>query len=296
MLAPVKRAVLRLAKVPPEPHAPAGSPGSIRVFRAAENYWKLILVRWGFKQAVGAFFLVFFASMTTVWIDAAIASPLVRHDTLPSPVPGIEAPAEPSGPAKAKAKRPRRSRSPISEKSARRVASVIHAIEILGAITFLAQVPFSLAVARLDYEMRWYIVTDRSLRIREGILGVREMTLTFANVQNIAVHQGPLQRLLGIADVVVRTAGGGGGASESHGGSGGTVGSSMHVGKLRAVDNAEMVRDLILERLRRFRDSGLGDPDDHRHHLPAAHESDGSTLAGAIALRDAAKALAAALK
>jgi len=113
-------------------------------------------------------------------------------------------------------------------------------------------------------------------------------------VQNITVRQGPLQRILGLADVVVRTAGGGG-SSETHGG-GGTVGESMHVGKLRAVDNAEMVRDLILERLRRFRDSGLGDPDDHRHHLPAAHESDGSTLAGAIALRDAAKALAAALK
>ena len=47
MLAAVKRVVMRVATVPAEPHAPAGSPGSIRVFRAAENYWKLLLVKWG---------------------------------------------------------------------------------------------------------------------------------------------------------------------------------------------------------------------------------------------------------
>jgi hypothetical protein len=82
-----------------------------------------------------------------------------------------------------------------------------HAIELLGLGLFLVQMPFSLAAARLNYEMRWYIVTDRSLRLREGIFGVREMTLTFANVQNIAIRQGPLQRALGLADVVVRTAG-----------------------------------------------------------------------------------------
>jgi uncharacterized membrane protein YdbT with pleckstrin-like domain len=140
--------------------------------------------------------------------------------------------------------------------------------------------------------MRWYIVTDRSLRIREGILRVREMTLTFANVQNITVRQGPLQRILGLADVVVRTAGGGG-SSETHGG-GGTVGESMHVGKLRAVDNAVEVRDLILERLRRWRDSGLGDPDDPHHRGPAPAPS--TTLEAATALRDAARSLADALK
>ena len=41
---------------------------------------------------------------------------------------------------------------------------------------------FSLALVRLDFEQRWYLVTDRSLRIREGIVNVREMTITFANI------------------------------------------------------------------------------------------------------------------
>jgi membrane protein YdbS with pleckstrin-like domain len=306
MLAEVKKIVVRLARVPPEPHPPAGS---IRVFRAAENYWKLVLVRWGLKQAVGAFFLVLFASMTTAWSEALIASPLVRRENAPatapspsptpapSPSPATET-AEASPPAKesrAKRQRRRRSRPPLEERYVRWVARGITAIELIGALTFLVQLPFSLAAARLDYEMRWYIVTDRSLRIREGIMRVREMTLTFANVQNITVRQGPLQRLLGIADVVVRTAGGGG-SSEGHGESSGTAGASMHVGKLRAVDNAVEVRDLILERLRRWRDSGLGDPDDRHHHHDAEAPVPATTLEAATALRDAARALAEALR
>ncbi len=67
----------------------------------------------------------------------------------------------------------------------------------------------SLALVRLNFEKRWYIVTDRSLRVREGILNVREMTVTFANIQNISISHGPVQRAIGIAELRVDTAGGG---------------------------------------------------------------------------------------
>jgi uncharacterized membrane protein YdbT with pleckstrin-like domain len=126
------------------------------------------------------------------------------------------------------------------------------------------------------------MVTDRSLRLREGIFSVKETTLTFANVQNISIRQGPLQRLLGLADVVVQTAGGGGGGDSTHH-SGGPR-ESMHTGVLRAVDEPERVRDLILERLRLLRDAGLGDPDDH--HAPA-HAAAGIDAQGLEALRSA---------
>ena len=290
MLAPLKRIVLKIAKVPAEPHPPAGSPGSIKVFRAAPNYWKLLLVQWGFKQAAGAIALVVFASMSHVWMEGVAASPLVRREKAPT----LEPTPSPSPAPQSSAKRARRARRPpFTEGQVRTVAWWVATIETIGIVTYIVQAPFSLAKARLEYEMRWYIVTDRSLRIREGILGVREMTLTFANVQNISIHQGPLQRLLGISDVVVRTAGGGGGSEGAHGAK--AAGKSMHEGRLRAVDNAEAVRDLILERLKRFRDSGLGDPDDHRHHAPAEAPTDAGTLAAAIALRDAARALTSAL-
>jgi membrane protein YdbS with pleckstrin-like domain len=167
------------------------------------------------------------------------------------------------------------------------------AIETLGAIGFVAQVPFSLLVTVLDFEMRWYIVTDRSLRIREGITSVREKTMTFANIQNIVVRQGPLQRLLGIADVEVRNAGGG--ATDEHAKESGG-GDPVHVGYFRGVEDADAIRDLLLEGVRRQRDAGLGDPDDRMHATARRGDGGSPDLAGAAALLLAeAKALRAAM-
>jgi uncharacterized membrane protein YdbT with pleckstrin-like domain len=113
---------------------------------------------------------------------------------------------------------------------------------------------FGYAALRLDYEMRWYKVTDRSLRIREGVYQVREMTLTFANIQNISISQGPLQRFFGISDLLVQTAGGGSMQAAQQGHQFG-----MHVGYFRGVDNAEEIRELMMVRLKQAKDTGLGD-------------------------------------
>ena len=113
---------------------------------------------------------------------------------------------------------------------------------------------FRLAVVRLEYEKRWYVVTDRSLRIREGVLTVREMTVNFANIQNIAISQGPIQRALRIADLRVETAGGGGGGRGERGQT-----ENLHTAWFRGIDNADEVRGMIQERQRLLKDSGLGD-------------------------------------
>jgi membrane protein YdbS with pleckstrin-like domain len=266
----LKRFVLRFAKVPAEPHPPAGSPGSIRTFRAAPNYWKYLLVMWGFRQIFGAIAIVFFLSLTDTW-RAATAEPDVP---VTAPAPAAAAPEpEPEPKRVPEGRRARRGGGDRNRKMSRamqhRLSGWIHDLELLGLAIFIVQVPFSLAVARLNFELRWYMVTDRSMRLREGIYRVREMTLTFANVQNITIRQGPLQRFLGLSDVVVRTAGGGG-AADPHGNHAVDESTSMHIGVLRAVDDPESVRDVILTRLRRMRDGGLGDPDDrHAHHDPA---------------------------
>lgn len=137
-------------------------------------------------------------------------------------------------------------------------------IEAAAWTVYLGQLLFSLAVLRLDFEMRWYILSDRALRIREGIVSVREKTLTFANIQQVSIRQGPLQRLLGIADVQVSTAGGGSGGGGGHDGQ---TGESMHEAYFRGVDNAEEIRTAIRERVRLHRDAGLGDPDEPGHAL-----------------------------
>ncbi len=115
---------------------------------------------------------------------------------------------------------------------------------------------------RLDYEMRWYIVTDRSLLIREGVWGTREITLTFANAQNVHVKQGPVQRFFGIWNVEVDTAGGGGGGGKKE-----EQGAQRHRAVLRGLEDPTPVRDQILALLRGHRTAGLGDPDDSESHV-----------------------------
>ncbi|MGD8438971.1 MAG: PH domain-containing protein [Holophagae bacterium] len=148
------------------------------------------------------------------------------------------------------------------------------AIEVVGIGLYLVQIPFSFLMVRLDYRYRWYMITDTSLRIREGLMTVRERTMTFANIQNLSLKQGPIQRLFGISDLQVRTAGGGGSDSSGEGKKEVSEADNMHLGYFRGVDDAEAIRDTILDRMRRLRDSGLGDPDD-QPELAAPHLADG---------------------
>ena len=178
----------------------------------------------------------------------------------------------------------------IMLRSAAGVPDFVLSLETVAIVGFLLQLPFTYAALRLDFEMRWYIVTDRSLRIREGLATIREQTMTFANIQNISVRQGPLQRLLGIADVEVRSAGGGAKSS----GSGGEIRRDMHVGLFRGVDNAHAIRAAVLDRIRRYRDAGLGDPDDEAAGAHAPIAAPVTTPSPPDRLGDAPSLLAAA--
>jgi membrane protein YdbS with pleckstrin-like domain len=146
---------------------------------------------------------------------------------------------------------------------------------------YLSTAAITLLSRRLNYGLRWYIVTDRSLRIRSGIFQMIELTMTYSNVQEIRVASGPLQLLLGIADVEVQAAGGGG--DGQHGGGG-------HVGRFTGVAHAAEIRDLIVDRLRQYRDSGLGEP----AHVATTHAA--SDLAAAKSVLDEARALRAVLE
>lgn len=221
------RALLRALRVPPEPHLPAGEPGSARVFRAAPNYWRLKLLQWGAKQAftlAGFIFLFGFAQ--------AIPDEIVLGE------------------------KGQKRRIPTSP-----ALSVVRGLEVFAVALWLAQLPVTYAIIRLDYRLRWYVVTDRAARLREGVLTLTEMTFTLVNVQDIRIRQGPLQRLLGLADVELRTAGGSDGAPPGAG-HGSAPSRNLHLARFRGVDNAEAIRDLVLERMKRARDAGLGDPDD----------------------------------
>ena len=110
------------------------------------------------------------------------------------------------------------------------------------------------AAIHLRYDTTWYVLTHRSLRIRRGIWVIQETTITFENVQNVSVESGPLERWFGIANVIVDTAGGSQEKS-SHG----KPKENFHRGIIEGIDHPDEIRDLILNRLRQSRSSGLGD-------------------------------------
>lgn len=232
----LRRFLLDWLRVPHEPSAPEGD-RDIRIFRAAPNYFWYRVLGWINGNA---------------WAAFALTMALVFSSRLPGFIPdgGI-----PLGSIR------------VSEDT---VFVWLAFFEFLAIAGFIAQAIGSLILIRLDFEQRWYIVTDRSLRIREGLLKLHEKTMTFANVQHVAIRQGPLQRLLGIADLEVRTAGGK--ASEEEAAS---KTSDLHVAYFHGIADPETVRNAIRERLRAHRDAGLGDPDDTQHSrahplLPAA--------------------------
>lgn len=246
-----KTAVLVLLRIPPEPQPPSGAPGSLRVFRAAPNFFRLRLLRWGVNQVSALIGLV----VALVFLHGQFGDRLLER------APNL-----------------------------RPLHTLILLAEGFGVLGFLCQVPITLAATRLDYELRWYLLTDRSLRIRAGIWTVEELTMTYANIQELTVHQGPIQRLLGIADLRVRSAGGGAARQE-----GNTVRES-HVAYFHGVDNATAIRDLILAHLRRHRDTGLGDPDGPSDDLDPSHPAaSGDVLEAAREVLAEVRALKAAI-
>lgn len=132
------------------------------------------------------------------------------------------------------------------------VAGAILAIPMLVLIV-LPDVLAYVAI-HLGYDTTWYVITDRSMRLRSGVWTLHEMTLTFENVQNVEIHQGPVERHFGIATLRVETAGGGV-AHTQHG----PVSAGNNVGLLVGLENAAEVREWVMSRVRASRGSGLGD-------------------------------------
>lgn len=243
-----RRTLLHFLRVPPEPHPPAGSPGSLRVFRAGINQYRLQRALWILRQVavvigLGVGFLV---------IHGLLSGGPVIFAVIPAPRWWV---------------------THHSDLERWHVYGWFLLAKTVGILLTVAGALYTYTVMRLGYEMHWYMVTDRSLRIREGVTRVREMTLSFANIQQITVRQGPLQRLLGLADVVITTAGGGATTGRPH--QAGALQEPCHVGVLRSIDDAGAVRDLMLERLRLLKSSGLGDPDDSQDDLSAHPDEKG---------------------
>jgi len=253
----VRHRLMLWLRVPQRPTPPSGAAKSIRTFRAARNYYKLLLFLWGLAQ-VGTIAGILFSLAVLKRVDTAINEP----DKTATEQVSAETSATPAAEDKDAANLTEETEDGIDRivhwlaDWPRWTLSIIHLAEYAALIFLTVQIPTTFFLIRLEYEQHWYIVTDRSLRVRTGLFSLKESTMSFANLQQVEVKQGPLQRLLKIADVRVRSAGGGS-TSDHH-----KSGDSMHLSIFHGVDNASEIRDLILARLRSYQQAGIGDHDD----------------------------------
>ena len=124
-------------------------------------------------------------------------------------------------------------------------------IGLFLAPIFLLAGLFRLITLRLQYDCTWYVLTERALRIRRGLILIRETTITYANIQNISLQQGPLERMFSVSSIKVETAGGGGADTKTD--------SLGHSGLIEGVQDADSLRDLMMAQVRLHRSGGLGD-------------------------------------
>ena len=142
-------------------------------------------------------------------------------------------------------------------------APLVIALEIVtGFLGFFA--------IQLRYDTTWYVLNERSMRLRRGIFIIKETTITFENIQNVSIKQGPLQRWFKISTIVVETAGGGGKTKEG-------AETAPHSGIIEGIENANEIRDLLMTRMAQSRRSGLGDDEPHDHGREGA-EIQGAVL------------------
>ena len=129
---------------------------------------------------------------------------------------------------------------------------------LMLAIMVLPDIVSYVAI-HLKFDTTWYVLSDRSMRIRRGIWVIHETTITFENIQNVRLSQGPLERYFGFANLIVETAGGGAAQTEAG------VASGAHQGVMTGLANAEQLRDEIMAKIQSSRTAGLGDDNlEHR--------------------------------
>ncbi|HEX9730785.1 MAG TPA: PH domain-containing protein [Thermoanaerobaculia bacterium] len=260
----MKARLLRFLRVSEQPDPPPGAGEDLAVFRASRRYLWLSVLAWIPKQlwAVAGlvFALAFFGTIDTPFFEAEGWERFMEvMDGIRFEVGGWT----------------------LS------VAMTFELFELGAVALFAAQLAFSGATLLLAWELRWYMVGDDALRIREGLWTVREQTITIANVQKMTIHQTPLHKLFGVADLEVHTAGGGSGVKDDDKKQGAQP---FHVARFRGLEDAETLRDRIRARLVLHRGTGLGDADEDAD-VPERHPGGEERAVAARALLAETRAL-----
>jgi membrane protein YdbS with pleckstrin-like domain len=153
----------------------------------------------------------------------------------------------------------------------------------IAAVVTIGLLCFFYAGAAATFDMLEYRFDDLGLHIRKGVGTVQEITLSYRNIQNVAIQRGPIDLWLGMAKLVVETAGGGGAIVAGGQGAGHEASMAVmgHRGMMVGIDRfvAEDVRRDLIERMNRFHGAGLGDSNERRRES-ARSAAGGAAAAG----------------
>ena len=81
---------------------------------------------------------------------------------------------------------------------------------LTGAVLLVLAAVCVITIPRIRYERYRYIIDSSNIRVREGILWIKETIIPMERLHKIQVSQGPVDRMFKLSSVRVTTAGGDG--------------------------------------------------------------------------------------
>lgn len=88
-------------------------------------------------------------------------------------------------------------------------------------LTFVILMIVAYLVARLTYHFYRYELTESEYRAEQGIIWKRYISIPYERIQNVDIYRGVIDRLLGLSDLQIHTAGyGAAGAASKFGSEG----------------------------------------------------------------------------
>ncbi|MCK5416758.1 PH domain-containing protein [Candidatus Parcubacteria bacterium] len=116
-------------------------------------------------------------------------------------------------------------------------------------LVFIILVLISYVCAQLSYRFYKYKLTDNEYMAEQGIIWKRYVSIPYSRIQNVDIHRGVIDRLLGLSDLQIHTAGYSSTSATQLGSEGQLPGISC--------EEAKILRDKLIHRVKQSKNQGL---------------------------------------
>ncbi|MFC1649544.1 PH domain-containing protein [Patescibacteria group bacterium] len=77
----------------------------------------------------------------------------------------------------------------------------------IGLLNIIIWIVFSYAFAKWSYNAWKYELSEDALKVEKGVIWKRYVSIPYERIQNVDIHRGIMDRLLGLSDLHIQTAG-----------------------------------------------------------------------------------------